>query len=312
MSILLIGDFTQAEYATWRSRLLLHLPENEPLVQANHEYDKRAVEVALVANPPAGSLSSLPNLRFIQSLWAGVDQLLSDVSLPPDVPLARLVDPAMTQAMVECAIAQVFYLHRQLPTYLKQQSDRIWRQLPQPLASDRSVGVLGLGALGLPVARALAALGFPVAGWSLSQRKDMTIECHHGTSGLARVANRSQILINLLPLTPQTAGILNESLFQQLPMGAALMNLARGGHLVERDLLAAFDSQRLTHAVLDVFNAEPLAANHPFWTHPQITVFPHVAATTDPATAAEIASENIAAFLAGRNVSGLVSRSRGY
>jgi glyoxylate/hydroxypyruvate reductase len=312
MSILLIGDFTETEYATWSSRLLLHLPGNEPLVQATREYDKRAVRVALVANPPAGSLSSLPNLRFIQSLWAGVDQLLSDASLPTDIPLARLVDPAMTQAMVECAIAQVFYLHRQLPTYLKQQSERMWRQLAQPLASDRSVGVLGLGALGLPVARALAALGFPVVGWSLNPRKDTSIESYHGTDGLAKVANKSRILINLLPLTSQTARILNEALFQQLPTGAALMNLARGGHLVERDLLAALDDQRLTHAVLDVFNAEPLPADHAFWTHPQITVFPHVAATTDPASAARIASENIAAFFAGRNVSGLVCRSRGY
>lgn len=141
MTILLIGDFTDAEYANWRSHLSLHLPANESVVQANHEYDTRAVEVAVVANPPTGSLSSLPNLRFIQSLWAGVDRLLSDVSLPPNVPIARLIDPAMTQAMVECAIGHVFYLHRQMPTYLKQQSERAWRQLPQPLASDRSVGV---------------------------------------------------------------------------------------------------------------------------------------------------------------------------
>jgi glyoxylate/hydroxypyruvate reductase len=312
MSILLIGDFTEEEYATWYSHLLLHLPKNEALVQANDQYDKRAVKVALVANPPAGALSSLPNLRFIQSLWAGVDRLLTDVSLPPNVPIARLVDPAMTQAMVECAIAEVFYLHRQLPTYRKQQSDRTWRQLPQPLASERSVGVLGLGALGYPVARALAEFGFPVAGWSLHPRDVTNIESHHGVDGLARVANRSRILINLLPLTPRTTGILNGSLFQQLPIGAALMNLARGEHLVEQDLLTALDGQRLSHAVLDVFNTEPLPPNHPFWGHPRITVFPHVAAATDPATAARIAGDNIAAYLAGRDVSGLVLRSRGY
>jgi glyoxylate/hydroxypyruvate reductase len=312
MSILLIGDFSDAEYANWRSHLSLHLPENEPLALANHEYDKSAVDVALVANLPAGSLSSLPNLRFIQSLWAGVDRLLSDISLPPNVPIARLVDPAMAQAMVECAVAHVFYLHRQMPAYLKQQSDRTWRQLPQPLAPNRSVGVLGLGSLGYAVARALAELRFAVAGWSLHPRGDSNIESHHGASGLARLAARSQILINLLPLTPQTTGILNAALFQQLPMGAALINLARGGHLVEQHLLAALDSQRLSHAVLDVFGKEPLPANHPFWAHPKITVFPHVAAATDPTTAARIASENIAAFRAGRNVSGLVSRVRGY
>jgi glyoxylate/hydroxypyruvate reductase len=311
MSILLIGELSDAKYEIWRSHLSLHLPQNEVFVQANHEYDKRAVEVALVANPPAGSLASLPNLRFIQNLWAGVDRLLSDASLPPDIPIARLVDPTLTRAMVECAIAHVFYLHRQMPAYLKQQSEHEWRQLPQPLAGDRSVGVLGLGALGYAVARALADLHFHVVGWSLHPR-EATIETHHGPGGLARVANRSHILVNLLPLTAHTFGILNAALFRQLPMGSSLINLARGGHVVEGDLLEALDTQRLSHAVLDVFSTEPLPANHPFWAHPQITVFPHVAASTDPESAARIACQNIAAFRAGVAVSGLVLRSRGY
>ncbi len=312
MTILLIGDFSDIEYATWRSQLYPHLPENELLVQGNQPYDKQAVQVVLAANPPPGSLSDLPNLRFIQSLWAGVDRLLSDPALPPDVPIARLIDPAMTQCMVECALCHVLYLHRQMPTYLRQQSDRTWRQLPQPLAADRSVGMLGLGTLGSAAAKALAQLGFRVAGWSLHPRQDSSLETHYGDSGLARVASQSQILINLLPLTRHTTGILKEALFQQLPVGAALINLGRGGHLVERDLLVALDSQRLSHAVLDVFNKEPLPSDHPFWTHPRITVLPHIAATTDPVTAARIAAENVAAFLAGRTVSGLVSRSRGY
>ena len=312
MSILLIGNFSDAQYAIWRSHLLLHLPQNESLVVATQEHDKSAVEIALVANAPVGPLSHLPNLRFVQSLWSGVERLLSDATLPSNIPIARLVDPAMAQTMVECAIAHVLYLHRQVPAYLKQQSDRTWRQLPQPAASSRPIGVLGLGQMGYAVARALARLGFPVMGWSLNPRNHSDIECHWGAQGLAKLSATAQILINLLPLTPRTAGILNEDLFEQLPIGAAIVNLGRGGHLVEQHLLAALARHRLSHAVLDVFNEEPLPADHAFWTHPKITVFPHVAAHTDPGTAARIVCENIAAFRAGREVTGLVSLSAGY
>jgi|SRR5579863_1447213 len=312
MSILLIGDFSAHEYATWRTELASNLPRGERLVLACEDFDPVAVEVAVVANPPPRSLTRFPNLRFIQSLWAGVDRLLSDGSVSPEIMLARLVDPAMGQAMVECAIAHVFYLHRQMPQYLRQQAERTWRQLPQPMAAGRSIGVLGLGHLGSAVARALAGLGFRLLGWSLTQRDVNEIEAYFAAEGLREMLARSEYLINLLPLTPQTRGILNASLFAQLPMGAAIVNLGRGAHMVDEDLLAALDSGRIRHAVLDVFNEEPLPPEHPFWSHPRITVLPHVAADTDPHTAARIACDNIAAFRAGRPVSGLVSRSRGY
>src|SRR5579864_6844968 len=158
MSILLIGELSDVEYAEWAAHLRSQLPEGEALVQATDPYDLSAVDIALVANPPVGSLASLPNLRFIQSLWAGVDRLLDDESVPEQVPIARLIDPGLTQAMVECAIGLVFYVHRQIPTYLNQQSERTWRPLPQPLASARSIGVLGLGCLGFAVAQTLAEL----------------------------------------------------------------------------------------------------------------------------------------------------------
>ena len=312
MSILLLGDLSQEAYATWRSQLSLHLPQNEQLVLATQHYDRAAIDIALVANPPRGALANHPNLRFVQCLWAGVDRLLSDPALPAHITIARLIDPALTQAMVECAIASVFYLHRQIPTYREQQAAGTWCQLPQPTTANRPIGVLGLGQLGHAVARALAGLGFPVMGWSLATRSGADIESYSGADGLARLLRRAEILVNLLPLTAATAGILNEDLFAQMPAGAALVNLGRGGHLVEEHLLTALATGQLSHAVLDVFSVEPLPASHPFWLHPRITVFPHVAAYTEPSTAARVVAQNIAAFRAQRAVSGLVSPSRGY
>jgi glyoxylate/hydroxypyruvate reductase A len=312
MSILLLGELSQEAYATWHSQLSLQLPQNEQLVLAIQDYDRTAIDIALVANPPRGALAHHPNLRFVQSLWAGVDRLLSDPSLPADITIARLIDPALTQAMVECAIASVFYLHRQIPAYREQQAAGTWRQLPQPATANRPIGVLGLGQLGHAVARTLAGLGFPVMGWSLTARSSADIESYSGTDGLATLLRRAAILINLLPLTAATTGILNEELFARVPTGAALVNLGRGGHLVEEHLLTALARGQLSHAVLDVFSVEPLPASHPFWLHPRITVFPHVAAYTDPRTAARVVAQNIAAFRSQRAVSGLVSPSRGY
>jgi glyoxylate/hydroxypyruvate reductase A len=284
----------------------------EDLISATQSYARTAIDIALVANPPHGALANHPNLRFVQSLWSGVDRLLSDPELPAGVTIARLVDPALTQAMVEFAVASVLYLHRQIPAYRSQQLAGLWRQLAQPAAANRPVGVLGLGQLGAAVARALAGLGFPVMGWSRGAKTNTDIATCSGPAGLATLSAEAAILVNLLPLTSQTTGILNEALFARLPAGAALINLGRGRHLVEEHLVAALATGQISHAVLDVCSEEPLPASHPFWAHPQITVFPHVAAYTDPATASRIAAQNIAAFRAERAVSGLVSVSRGY
>jgi glyoxylate/hydroxypyruvate reductase A len=218
----------------------------------------------------------------------------------------------MAQSMAEGAIAAVLYLHRQFPAYLLQQASRTWRQQPQPIAAHRKVGVLGFGKMGEPVARGLATLGFPVCAWGQRPRTDTGVAYFWGATGLEQVLAETQILINLLPLTAATTGILNVDLFNRLPAGAALINLGRGGHLNDADLLAALQKRHLSHAVLDVFHNEPLPADHPFWSHPQVTVLPHVAATTDPESAAPIAMQNVAAFRAGRPLVGLISVSRGY
>jgi glyoxylate/hydroxypyruvate reductase A len=312
MSIVLIGDLSPAAYETWRAQLSQHLPPGETLALATQLTDKNAVDVALAANPRWGELARFPNLRFVQSLWAGVDGMLGDPELPENIALARLVDPAMAQSMAEGAIAAVLYLHRQFPAYLQQQTSHTWRQLPQPVASHRRVGVLGFGKMGEPVARGLAALGFAVSAWGLSPRAETSVDYSWGAAGLERLLAKTQILVNLLPLTDATRGVLNAELFSRLPAGAALINLGRGGHLKDADLLQALETRHLGHAVLDVFHQEPLPADHAFWSHPHVTVLPHVAASTDPESAAPIALQNVAAFRAGRPLTGVVSRSRGY
>lgn len=309
---MLIGEFSAEDYACWRQALVAGLPGGETLFLANEQYDPALIEIALVANPPAGSLAGLKNLRLIQSLWGGVDRLLSDPTLPADAPIVRLVDSNLTQAMTECALACVMFLHRQLPAYARQQTAREWKQLPQALTKERRVGILGFGQLGRAVARALASLGFDVAAWSASGQRVDGIKSWSDASGLFGLVERTDILINLLPLTDKTKGILNAALFGDLPKGASIINLARGGHLNENDLLDALDRAQLSHAILDVFEHEPLPPQHPFWTHPRITVLPHVAAVTDVKSAAKIAAENIKAFRAGRMPAPLVDRAKGY
>jgi len=274
--------------------------------------DAEDVDAALVWRPPSGLLASLPKLKLIAALGAGVDHVLADPLLPADVPIVRLVDPYMTAAMSEYVQLQVLRLHRQDPLYLAQQRGRVWRERPQRNAAERRVGVLGLGELGRDAARKLAVLGFEVAGWSRTERRLPGIACFHGAAGLRALLARSEILVCLLPLTPATEGILDARLFAGLPRGAAIVNCARGPHLVEADLVAALDSGQLSAAILDVFREEPLPAGHPFWSDPRIIVTPHVAAATHAPTAAPIVADNLRRLRQGRPLRHLVDRGRGY
>ncbi len=285
--------------ADWQAELGRLLPDLELRVWPDLG-DPTEIEAALVWRPPPGLLDRLPNLKLILSLGAGVDHILADPSLPPGVPVVRLVDPYMTAAMSEYVQLQVLRLHRQDPAYLEQQRARRWRTLPQPNAAERRVGVLGLGVLGSDAALKLKVLGFDVAGWSRSERKLPGIATFCGADGLEALLRRSEILVCLLPLTPATAGILDARLFGLLPRGAALVNCARGGHLVEADLLAALDGGRLSAAVLDVFRDEPLPPEHTFWAHPRILVTPHVAAATHPPSAAAAVADNLRRLREGR------------
>lgn len=274
--------------------------------------DAGTIEAALAWLPPAGALAALPNLRLVHVLGAGVNSLLRDPGLHADLPIVRLVDPDMTTAMGEYVEMQVLRLHRQQHLYREQQQDGVWRELAQPNAAERRVGILGLGVMGSEAALRLKVLGFDVEGWSLSGARLRGIACHRGEDGLAKLLARSEILVCLLPLTPETEKILDTRLFAALPRGAAIVNCARGRHLVEADLLAALASGQLAAAVLDVFAQEPLPPAHPFWRHPRILVTPHVAAATNPKTASPIVAAALRRFAAGEKLENLVDRARGY
>jgi glyoxylate/hydroxypyruvate reductase A len=300
MKVLLCGDIDAAEWNEWQAALSAAMPEAQWLGLEGARRDPAAVQAAVVANPPPGSLQGLPNLRLIQSLWAGVDRLMADTSLPPGVPVARMVDPAMSAAMAETALWAVLSLHRGFFTYARQQRQSQWLLHPQRRADEVRVAVLGQGEMGRAATARLAAMGYRVQGW----RRD--------GAALPTLLEHSDIVINLLPLTPQTRGLLNAEFFAALPPGASVVNLARGAHVVDADLLAALNSGHLAYAVLDVFHTEPLPADHAYWQHPQVTLLPHAAAQTDARSAAAVAVANLRAAAAGGALTHLVDRRYGY
>lgn len=311
MSLLLATDFAPEALATWAEQLRAALP-GVPVLTERHPATDGDITMALVANPPAGALKDLPRLGFIQSMWAGVDKLLRDDSLPSQVPLARMVDPVMSAAMAETALWAVLSLHRDYFRYAEQQRAGVWQQLPQRRAGDLHIAVLGLGEMGRAVALRLAGNGYYVSGWSRRQRSMVGVDTLHGDHMLPDLLRVADVVINLLPLTVRTHSLFDERRFSQMKRGAAFVNLARGQHVVDAALLAALDNGRIGRAVLDVFHTEPLPPNHRFWVHPQVTLLPHAAALTDLTSATGVAVANLQAFLEGRPVSNLVDRTKGY
>lgn len=309
LSVLLTGRWSAAEGQAWRSALQEALPEVAWCDLAQARSSPQAIEAAVVANPEPGALQGLPRLRLIQSLWAGVDRLLADPSLPAEVPVARMVEPMMTRAMTQTAVWAVLSLHRGFFAYAQRQRKALWRQHAQQRAEETPVLVLGAGVLGKSAGAALSALGYPVSHW---QRGAPSAARQPLMETLAPLLARSRIVINLLPLTPQTRGLVNAGMLAALPRGASFVNLARGAHVVDADLLAALDSGHLRHAVLDVFHQEPLPPEHPFWLHPQVTVLPHVAALSDVRSAAQQVAANLALLQRGEPLLHTVDRSRGY
>jgi glyoxylate/hydroxypyruvate reductase A len=239
----------------------------------------------------------------------GVEKLLEDPELPRHVLFARMVDPGMVAAMSETVLARVLDWHRHFWLYRRWQNEKKWKHRRQFMAQDRAIGFLGLGELGTDAARKLLALGFRVWGWS---RRPKTVEGVHCSTDLDEVLSRSDALVCLLPLTAQTKGILNAASLQRIRQGGCVINLARGPHVVVPDLLAALDSRHLAHAYLDVFDEEPLPADSPLWTHPGVTVTPHIAALTEPRTAVPAIVENVERVRRGEAPLHLVDRVAGY
>lgn len=273
--------------------------------------DPEKVRYLAAWQPPENIAEAFPNLELVFSIGAGVDQF--DLSkIPQHIPVVRMVEAGLIAGMVEFATLAVLAAHRDWLTYATQQREGLWKPLPVRTAVTRRVGVLGMGAMGKAVLEKLQGFGFQCAGWSRSERSLPGIACFSGEQGLEDFLARSDILVCLLPLTPETQGILSQRLFRQLPPGAVLINLGRGNHLVETDLLDALDGECLSAAILDVCSVEPLPQDHPFWAHPRIMLTPHIASMTQPDTSAEAVLDNIHRHREGLPLNGLVDRARGY
>ncbi|WP_127104764.1 2-hydroxyacid dehydrogenase [Pararhodobacter zhoushanensis] len=302
------GDW---RWPQWEAPLRAALAEAGVQADLLREADPAEVDAMIYA--PGGEtpddFTPYVNCKAVLSLWAGVERIVTNQTLTQ--PLCRMVDPGLTQSMVEYVVAYAMRAHIGMDRALAQQSGE-WEPVAPPLAGERPVAMLGLGALGATCGQALAALGFPVLGWSRTAKDVPGIACHHGPEGLRDVLSRAQIVVTLLPKTAETENILNAETLGWLPQGATIINPGRGPLIDDDALLAALDTGQVGQAVLDVFRVEPLPPEHPYWAHPRVTVTPHIAAETRPETAARVVAENLRRLQAGEPLLHLVDRTTGY
>jgi len=274
--------------------------------------DHAPEDVDYIVYAPNGDLSDFTpytKCKGVLSLWAGVETIVENTTLTQ--PLARMVDFGLTQGMVEWVTGHVMRLHLGMDAHLNGQ-DGVWRTQYPPLSQDRRISILGLGALGLACGQALAGLGFPVTGWSRSQKTAEGITCLSGNNGLKTALQTADIAVLLVPLTDETTHLLNADTLALMPKGAMIINPARGPVIDDDALLAALDNGHIAQATLDVFNTEPLPRDHPYWAHPKVTVTPHIASTTRPDTASRIIAANIKRHQDGHEFENRVDRTAGY
>lgn len=294
----------------WLAALRSELPDMD-IVERDDDFDPAAVDFVVAAMAPPGAMAQYPNVKLIVCLLAGVEKLLDDPDLP-DVPIVRSGPPDGDEMISDFALLHALRHHRNMPEYVAAQRNAEWKKINPKPVRERRVGVMGLGNIGLPVAERLRDAGFAVRGWSRGPKSVDGIETFHGADGLASFLGGTEILINLLALTPETENILCASTFAQLPAGACVVNLARGQHVADADLMAALDSGHLAAATLDVFRQEPLPADHPFWTHPGITITPHSARAIQSDRIVPQVVDNIRRALAGQPLQQMVDRAAGY
>ena len=316
LALLITGGTENWAPGRWRERFKRVCPDRTVALVPDDTIDPSRVKYAAVWKPKPGTLRLYPNLEVIFNLGAGVDAVLADKTLP-DVPLVRVAVGDLTQRMTEYVVMHVLMHHRRQGYYAESQRKRVWAPKLQWAARELRVGILGLGVLGRDAAEVLARLGFDVAGWSATAKSISGVACFAGEGRLGDFLARTDVLVCLLPLTPQTRGILNRKLFARLARdgklgGPVIINAGRGGLQVEDDILKALDDGTLSAATLDVFGTEPLPPDSRFWSHPKLTLSPHNAADTDPDAISIYVAEQIAAFERGEALVNVVDRGTGY
>jgi glyoxylate/hydroxypyruvate reductase len=303
--------------AAWRRRFAQHDAGRKIVIEGEDQYDPAAILYVAAWKPKPGLMASLPNLSVVFNLGAGVDALLKDSTLPRHVPLVRVVDADLTARMTEYVVWQVLDLHRQGPLLRSAQAGGRWVGPEQAAAKSVRVGLMGLGEIARDAGEVLVRLGFRVSGWSRRPKVLAGVETFVGADGLDAFLARTDILVSLLPLTPDTQGILDATLFRKLARDGvlgkpAIINAGRGGLQVERDIIACLDDGTLGHAVLDVFETEPLPAGSALWRHPAVTVTPHNAADSDPDEISRYVIAQVHAHARGEPLCNIVDRARGY
>jgi glyoxylate/hydroxypyruvate reductase A len=307
---LVLSD-TGADFKVWESAFRKGAPD----VSLVHDKGGAAlpgIRYAMTWKPERDIYKRMPDMTALFVLGAGVERFLADTSIPPQVQIVKMSEPGLTQAMEHYVLWQVLNHHRRFWELDAAQREAKWIDQTYPAPWERKVGVLGLGTLGEPVAKLLAEFGFATRGWSRSAKSIDGVQCFAGRETLDAFLDGIEILVCLLPLTDETRGILNAGLFAKLAPGAGLINVGRGAHLNESDLIPALDSGRLTAASLDVMSLEPLPPEHPFWHHRRIFLTPHLASDVDPVTSAVAIRRQIAQFEAGRPLEHVAERTRGY